>query len=165
MFGPQRGISHPAHGHRPTVLHGLGLAAIQGRGAVGARANCRLLLGVQPRADGPFCPSSHGDGITLVEWQQEIAGGMNFKRKGVPFADGPHGTQRNSQAAAFHADRLLRFGCDWFKYFAERHGCEITLVNQECLSPKQEMTEVLMAIVNKFTSRLDGSATFPAGNP
>lgn len=35
-------------------------------------------------------------------------------------------------------------------------GCEIVVVNQESLSPQQEMVEDLMAIVHTFSCRLYG---------
>ncbi len=55
-----------------------------------------------------------------------------------------------------HKDRLVRFGFDFFDIFAQEHGCEIVVVNQEQLSPQQEMVEDLMAIVHCFSSRLYG---------
>jgi predicted site-specific integrase-resolvase len=38
-----------------------------------------------------------------------------------------------------HRDRLTRFGFEWFEHFAKSNGCELLVLNQERLSPEQEM--------------------------
>ena len=38
-----------------------------------------------------------------------------------------------------HRDRLTRFGYEWFEHIAHEHGCERLVLNQERLSPEQEM--------------------------
>ena len=53
-----------------------------------------------------------------------------------------------------HKDRLCRFGFDYFNLMAKENGCEIIIVNQESLSPQQEMVEDLMAIIHTFSCRL-----------
>lgn len=55
-----------------------------------------------------------------------------------------------------HPDRLTRFGFDWFEHYANTHGCEILVLNQERLSPEHEMVQDLMTIVHGFSSRLYG---------
>jgi predicted site-specific integrase-resolvase len=55
-----------------------------------------------------------------------------------------------------HADRLTRFGNGWFAHYAALHGCELLVLNQERLSPEQEMVQDLMTIMHCFSSRLYG---------
>jgi putative resolvase len=55
-----------------------------------------------------------------------------------------------------HRDRLTRFGFAWFSHYASSHGCELMVLNQERLSPEQEMVQDLMTIVHGFSSRLYG---------
>jgi hypothetical protein len=55
-----------------------------------------------------------------------------------------------------HKDRLARFGYDFIEEFASWYGCQITVVNQESLSPQQEMVEDLMSVVHCFSCRLYG---------
>ncbi len=55
-----------------------------------------------------------------------------------------------------HRDRLTRFGFEWFEHYARAHGCEILVLNQQRLSPEQEMALVLMTIVRGFSARLYG---------
>ena len=50
-----------------------------------------------------------------------------------------------------HQDRLVRFGYEWFERF-----CEILVLNQEHLSPGQELAEDLLSVTQGFSARLDG---------
>lgn len=59
-----------------------------------------------------------------------------------------------SSVIVAHKDRLARFGFDFIEEFASWYGCKITVVNQESLSPEQEMVEDLMAIIYTFSCRL-----------
>jgi len=51
---------------------------------------------------------------------------------------------------------LTRFGFEWFEHYAKIQGCEVLVLNQERLSPEQEMVQDLMTIVHCFSSRLYG---------
>lgn len=94
--------------------------------------------------------------IAVDEWIKEIGGGMNFKRK--QFLNLLDRIQRGEIAKILiaHKDRLVRFGFDLLDHLACEHGCEIVIVNQESLSPEQEMVEDLLAIVHTFSCRLYG---------
>jgi predicted site-specific integrase-resolvase len=100
-----------------------------------------------------FCLSS---GLTVDEWIQEIGGGMNFKRKKFLSLMSRISTGEIKQLVVAHKDRLCRFGFDYFEHMATENGCDIKVVNQESLSPQQEMVEDLMAIIHTFSCRLYG---------
>jgi putative resolvase len=112
---------------------------------------------VQVGAMRTFCL---GGGIAVDEWVEEIGGGLNLKRK--KFLDLMDRVERCEvkQLMIAHKDRLVRFGFDFFDYFCEKHGCKLTVVNQEQLSPQQEMVEDLMAIIHCFSSRLYGLRSY-----
>ncbi len=59
-----------------------------------------------------------------------------------------------------HKDRLVRFGFDLIEHTAKMNGCEIVVVNQQSLSPQQEMIEDLLAIVHTFSCRLYGLRSY-----
>ena len=59
-----------------------------------------------------------------------------------------------------HQDRLVRFGFEWFAEFCARHGTELVVMNQETLSPEQEMVNDLLSIVHVFSARLDGLRSY-----
>jgi len=81
---------------------------------------------------------------------------MNFKRR--KFLTLMSRIQQGEIAKLLiaHKDRLCRFGFDYFSFFALKNDCEIIVVNQESLSPQQEMVEDLMAIIHTFSCRLYG---------
>jgi len=110
-------------------------------------------LACQVKAMETYCL---GAGIAVDEWVQEIGGGMNFKRK--RFLALVDRIQRGEVRLVLiaHKDRLMRFGFDLFAHIAEENGCEIVVVNQDSLSPEQEMVEDLLGIVQTFSCRLYG---------
>ena len=61
-----------------------------------------------------------------------------------------------SELVIAHKARLVRFGFEWFEKFCADHGCVITVMNTESMSPESEMTKDLLSIVHCFSSRLYG---------
>ena len=94
--------------------------------------------------------------IAVDDWITEIGGGMNFKRKQFLRLIDAITSGEVKRLVVAHQDRLVRFGFDLLAHLAARHGCTIEVVNQESLSPQQEMTEDLLAIVHTFSCRLYG---------
>jgi predicted site-specific integrase-resolvase len=95
-------------------------------------------------------------GLDGVEFIEEIGGGLNFKRKRFLELTEAIGRREVKVLILAHRDRLTRFGFDWFEHFARINGCELLVLNQERLSPEQEMVQDLMTIVHCFSSRLHG---------
>lgn len=107
----------------------------------------------QRRVLAEFCAAK---GLDNVEFIEEIGGGLNFSRKGfLALLDAVGGNEVKTLVIA-HKDRLVRFGFEWFLRFCKQHGCEVLVLNQEHLSPEQEMVQDLMTIVHCFSSRLYG---------
>ena len=63
-----------------------------------------------------------------------------------------------------HKDRLVRFGFDLLDHIAKRSACVIEVVNQESLSPQEEMTADLLSIVHAFSCRLYGMRKYKRKN-
>ena len=55
-----------------------------------------------------------------------------------------------------HKDRFVRFGFDWFNGFCNQFDCEIEIVNNEALSPQQELVQDLISIIHVFSCRIYG---------
>lgn len=55
-----------------------------------------------------------------------------------------------------YKDRLCRFGFDFFQHYIESHGGELIIANQQSMSPAEELTEDLLAVVHSFSCRLYG---------
>lgn len=95
-------------------------------------------------------------GLANVEFVEEVGGGLNFKRKRFLSLMEEIGRREVKTLILAHRDRLTRFGFEWFEHFAQINGCELLVLNQERLSPEQEMVQDLMTIVHCFSSRLYG---------
>jgi len=104
-----------------------------------------------------FCRAA---GTPVDEWVQEIGGGMNFKRKKFLKIMDEISSGEVGKVMIAHKDRLARFGFDFISHMANKNGCEIVIVNQESLSPQQEMVEDLMTIVHTFSCRLYGLRSY-----
>lgn len=107
----------------------------------------------QKKAVEQFCLAS---GRAVAERIEEIGSGLNYKRKN--FVQLMEMVERGevSEIVIAHKDRLVRFGYEWFEKFCGDHGCTITVMNAESLSPEEEMTKDLLSIVHCFSSRLYG---------
>lgn len=110
-------------------------------------------LSRQVEAMEAYC---QGAGIAVNEWVKEFGGGMNFKRKLFLKLMKAIRMGEVSHVLVAHKDRLARFGYDFIEEFASWYGCKITVVNQESLSPQQEMVEDLMSVIHCFSCRLYG---------
>lgn len=100
-----------------------------------------------------FCAAR---GLAPVEVVKEVGGGLHLLRK--QFVALMQSVERYEVKALViaHKDRLARFGFPWFAQFCDAHGCELLVLNQEQLSPEQEMTQDLMTILHCFSARLYG---------
>jgi len=107
----------------------------------------------QRKALEQFCAAR---GIIVDDWIAEIGGGLNFKRpKFLKLVDAIVAGHVAVLIIA-HKDRLTRFGYDLLSHLCTTHQCEILVLNQETLSPEQEMVQDLMTIIHGFSSRLYG---------
>lgn len=95
-------------------------------------------------------------GLAGVEWVEEIGGGLNFSRKKFLEIMDSISKREVKTLILAHKDRLVRFGFEWFEHFCKSNDCEILILNNETLSPEQEMVQDLMTIVHCFSSRLYG---------
>jgi putative resolvase len=95
-------------------------------------------------------------GFANVEFVEEVGSGLNFKRKRFLALMDEIGRREVKILILAHRDRLIRFGFEWFEHYARTNGCEVLVLNQERLSPEQEMVQDLITIVHCFSSRLYG---------
>lgn len=95
-------------------------------------------------------------GYCIDEWISEIGSGLNYNRKNFNKLLEEVELGQVHKIIIAHKDRLIRFGFEWFENFARRHGTHIEVMNNESLSPEQEMTKDLLSIIHCFSSRLYG---------
>jgi predicted site-specific integrase-resolvase len=110
-------------------------------------------LASQKAALEQFCTAA-GKPVDL--WLQDVGSGLNYKRKN--FVRLLEMVERGeiSELIIAHKDRLVRFGYEWFEKFCTDHGTTITIMNNESLSPEEEIIQDLLTIIHCFSSRLYG---------
>jgi predicted site-specific integrase-resolvase len=107
----------------------------------------------QRRVLEDFCAAR---GVANVEYVEEVGGGLNLKRPRFVVLMDRIEARQVSYLVIAHKDRLVRFGFAWFERFCAEHGTELLVLNNEQLSPEQEMVQDLLTIVHCFSARLYG---------
>ena len=55
-----------------------------------------------------------------------------------------------------HKDRLIRFGFDWLERFLNKFSVKFIIVNNESLSPQEELVQDIISILHVFSCRIYG---------
>ena len=100
-----------------------------------------------------FC---NARGIIVDEVLTDIGSGLNYNRKHFNAIIDKAMQGSVKQVYITHKDRFVRFGYDWFENLLKRNGCEIIVVNNETLSPQEEMIQDLINIIHVFSCRIYG---------
>lgn len=64
--------------------------------------------------------------------------------------------KQNQAIVISSKDRFIRFGYDWFEKFCEKFNTKIIIVNNEFLSPNEELVQDMISILHVFSCRLYG---------
>jgi predicted site-specific integrase-resolvase len=97
-----------------------------------------------------------GAGIAIDDWVEDIGSGLNYNRKGFNKLIDSVLSGKISRVIIAHPDRLVRFGFEWFRRLLEKYGCEVHIINDERLSPQEEMVQDLISIIHVFSCRIYG---------
>ena len=95
-------------------------------------------------------------GIIVDEVIEEIGSGLNYKRKKWNKLINLAFEGKVSKIFISHKDRFVRFGYDWFYSFLTSLGVEMIVVNNESLSPQEEMIQDLISIIHVFSCSIYG---------
>ena len=95
-------------------------------------------------------------GKAVDEIYEDVGSGLNYKRKNFNklLCEVERGEVK--EIVIGHKDRLIRFGYEWFDDFCKRHGCKITVINSEKVSPNEELVKDLISIIHVFSCRIYG---------
>ncbi len=55
-----------------------------------------------------------------------------------------------------HKDRFIRFGYSWFERFLGKFDTKVIVVNNESLSPQEELVQDTISILHVFSCRIYG---------
>lgn len=100
-----------------------------------------------------FC---NARGMIVNQCIEDFGSGLNYNRKKWnKLLDDVMGN-RIKTIIITNKDRFIRFGYDWFEKFCEKFNTKIIIVNNESLSPKEELVQDMIAILHEFSCRLYG---------
>ena len=99
---------------------------------------------------------ANAKGMIIDEVITDIGSGLNYNRKKWNDLIDACIEGHVKTILIAHKDRFIRFGYDWFERFLKKHGTEIIVVNNEKMSPEQEMISDLIAIIHVFSCRIYG---------
>ena len=86
----------------------------------------------------------------------EVGGGLDFKRpKFLALLERVRAGDIGTIVVA-HRDRLCRFGFEFVEWYCRQYGCEVLVLDDDQLSPQQELVEDILTILHCFSSRLYG---------
>ena len=95
-------------------------------------------------------------GIIVDEVIQDIGSGLNYNRKKWNKLLDECMENKISTIIITHKDRFIRFGYDWFEKFVGKFNVKIIVVNNELLSPQEELVQDIISILHVFSCRIYG---------
>jgi len=99
---------------------------------------------------------ANAKGIIVDEVIKDLGSGLNYNRKKWNKLLNECIEGKVSKIIIAHKDRFIRFGYDWFERLVNRYGVEIIVVNNEMLSPQEEIVQDIVSILHVFSCRIDG---------
>lgn len=100
-----------------------------------------------------FC---NAKGMIVNECIEDFGSGLNYNRKKWNKLLIDVMEQKIKTIIISHEDRFVRFGYDWFYNFCEKFNTEIIVVNNENLSPQEELVQDIISILHVFSCKLYG---------
>ena len=92
----------------------------------------------------------------IVDQCIEEYGSLNYNRKKWNQLLDEVMEQKIRTIIVTHKDRFVRFGYDWFEKFCMKFNTTIVVVNNEELSPREELVQDIVSILHVFSYRLYG---------
>lgn len=99
---------------------------------------------------------ANAKGMIVDEIFEDVGSGLNYNRKkwNKLLEDCMLGSVKTILVA--HRDRFIRFGYEWFEKFLKSNGVDIIVVNNEKLSPEEELVNDLISIIHVFSCKIYG---------
>jgi predicted site-specific integrase-resolvase len=93
---------------------------------------------------------------------KDVGSGLNYRRKQLLFLLDECLQGRVGKVVVAYRDRLCRFGFELLEWFFAKNNVELVVLNQQSLSPQQELVSDLLSIVTVFSCRLHGLRKYSA---
>ena len=98
-----------------------------------------------------FC---NAKGIIVNQCVEDFGSGLNYNRKKWNKLLDEVMANKIKTIVISNKDRFIRFGYDWFEKFCEKFNTKIIIVNNETLSPNEELVQDIISILHVFSCRL-----------
>ncbi len=95
-------------------------------------------------------------GFIVDQCIEDYGSGLNYNRKQWNHLLDEVMEQKIKTIVVTHKDRFVRFGYDWFEKFCMKFHTTIVVVNNEELSPQEELVQDIVSILHVFSCRLYG---------
>ena len=95
-------------------------------------------------------------GIIVNQCIEDFGSGLNYNRKKWNKLLEEVMENKIKTIVISSKDRFIRFGYDWFEKFCEKFNTKIIIVNNEALSPNEELVQDIISILDIFSCRLYG---------
>ena len=92
----------------------------------------------------------------------DICSGLQYKRKGLSRLLECVQAGTIKEVVVAHKDRLARFGTELIEWLLKQAGTTLIVLDKATLSPTEEVTQDLMAIVHIKSCRLNGQRRYKA---
>ena len=100
-----------------------------------------------------FC---NARGMIVSKCIEDFGSGMNYNRKQWTQLLDDVMERKVKTIVVSSKDRFIRFGFDWYARFCEKFGAKILVVNNDALSPNEELVQDIVSILHVFSCRLYG---------
>lgn len=99
---------------------------------------------------------ANAKGVIVSEVITDIGSGLNYKRKKWNALLDQVMQKEVDTIYIAYPDRFIRFGFEWFETFCAKFGTKIVVVNNQELSPEEEVVQDLISIIHVFSCRVYG---------
>ena len=100
-----------------------------------------------------FCNSK---GMIVSQCIEDFGSGLNYNRKKWNQLLNEVMENKIKTIVISNKDRFIRFGYDWFEKFCAKFHTSIIVVNNETLSPNEELVQDIISILHVFSCRIYG---------
>ena len=94
--------------------------------------------------------------IIIDETIEDIGSGLNYNHKKWNKLIEHCMENKIDSIMITHKDRLIRFGYEWFERYIGKYNVKIIVVNNEILSPNEELVQDIISILHVFSCRVYG---------
>lgn len=95
-------------------------------------------------------------GMIVNQCIEDFGSGLNYNRKKWNKLLDDVMENKIKLIVVSNKDRFIRFGYDWFDKFCSKFNTKILVVNNDALSPHEELMQDIVSILHVFSRRLYG---------